>query len=139
MIIWDKIPGLFPEDTKHPTYIDSIERVGKLVDKVIRKGWVTPMRTRYLSNIALQAAVYHKQDSKDLLETETPYDSKRNDLSEAWNAISIKLKHLTDYQDMNMNYHADFQKENYLPHPDSWKVYTGTFLFIFSTVLYLIL
>lgn len=147
-INWAQIPDLFPDGTEFATYVASIERIYQLIDQVVRsqRCWITPTRTRSLKIIAAEAHHYHKNDSKSLLEkgsvqnrkkrSSVQGNSKAKTLADAWKEMSTKLEELENYQNEFKSYHADFQKKNYLPHPDSWKVYSGTFAFIFATLLY---
>jgi len=140
-IKWTDIPGLYPEDDTNvdDSYIAALFRISELLGQIVRKGWITSMKTKSLNTIAKEVCAHHEnnvaEDSNQNI-TKQVHQSKKTHLYEAWFKISCDLSDLAAFQDKCMNYHADFQKENYAPHAAQTKIYAATALLILSSFVY---
>jgi hypothetical protein len=136
-IPWAEIPDLYPDDFKGSgTYYATLEKMFECIDQLIRKGWVTPIRMKTLSSLAMEV---HEIKRDEALQLQKQRKSATFRPSQEWLELARNLQDLAKYQESHMLIHEDFQKGNYLPHPDSWKVYLGTFSVIFAAMFYAIL
>jgi len=139
-IKWTDIPGLYPEDdtNANDSYIAALFRVGEVLNQIVRKGWITPMKTKSLNFIANEVCEHHKnkvaEDGNQNITRQVQHSKKT--LYDAWYKTSCDLSELAAFQDKCMNYHADFQKENYAPHAAQAKIYAATAFIIFSSFVY---